>query len=126
MTEFNLNIDPDQDLIDENVLYALADAIGVPAINDFIDRFFEDCKTRTSRIIEAYEKNCFSEVELEAHTLGTSAATYGALKLETLCRAIEYSKPSKNQSFDEKIKQLHVLSVQSLEILREGMKEDNL
>ena len=126
MTEFKFNASLEQNFIDENVLHALSDAIGAAEVKDFICRFINDCEARTGRIIEAYGKNCFSEVELEAHTLGTSAATYGALKLETVCRAIEYSKPFKNQSFDEKIEQLHLLSVQSLDVLREGMGDDDL
>ncbi|PCJ02220.1 MAG: hypothetical protein COB14_02525 [Alphaproteobacteria bacterium] len=122
MSEFKFNTDLDQDLIDESILHALVDAIGATAVNDFLHRFIDDCDARTHRIIEAYGKNRFSEVELEAHTLGTSAATYGAVKLEVVCRAIEYAKPFKNEFFDEKIEQLQILSMRSLEILREGIK----
>ena len=107
------------DIIDENVLNAFRDAIGDDAMDSFLERFFEDCAARTERITAAYSKSCFSEVELEAHTLGTSAATYGALKLEKICREIEFAKPVRNREFNERIELLNLLSRQSLQALRD-------
>ncbi len=119
MSEFQNNTDMDKNIIDERVFNALREAIGEEAMQDFLDRFFEDCKARTDRITEAYGHAQFSEVELEAHTLGTSAATYGALDLEKICREIEFAKPGKNQTFQGYIDRLNVLSEQSLQALRD-------
>lgn len=118
MSKFQYNTAIDQDIIDEAILNALREAIGEEAMNDFIHRFFDDCKARTERIIIAYGNACFSEVELEAHTLGSSAATYGALKLEGICREIEFAEPGKSQTFQEHIDHLNILSEQSLQALR--------
>ena len=117
MAEFQHVPPMDDNIIDETVLHALRDAIGDDAMTDFLERFFEDCETRTQRIIQAYNTSNFSEVELEAHTLGTSAATYGALKLEKICREVEFAKPTKSQEFQERIDHLHRLSEQSLQVL---------
>lgn len=106
-------------VIDEATLNALCEAIGEEAMKDFMGRFFEDCKARTKRITDAYGKSRFSEVELEAHTLGTSAATYGALNLEKICREIEFAKPGKHQKFQDRIDRLNLLSEQSLQALRD-------
>ena len=109
----------EENVIDERVLNSLRDAIGDDAMNEFLKRFFEDCVSRTERITEAYGHSRFSEVELEAHTLGTSAATYGALKLEGICRDIEFSKPIKSKDFQGRIDRLNLLSEQSLQALRD-------
>ena len=119
MSEFQYNTAMDDNIIDEAVLSTLRDAIGEEAMKDFLNRFFEDCKARTERITKAYGNSRFSEVELEAHTLGTSAATYGALKLEEICREIEFTKSGKNQAFQERIDRLNLLSGQSLQVLRD-------
>lgn len=119
MPEFDYDTSMDDDIIDETALNGLRDAIGEKAMEDFLDRFFEDCKARTDRIANAYDKSRFSEVELEAHTLGSSAATYGALKLEKLCREIEFAKPGKSKAFQDRIDQLNILSEKSLKALRD-------
>ena len=119
MFETQCNINIDQAIINEDTLSALCEAIGEEAMNEFLYRFFEDCKARTERIIDAYGNNQFSEVELEAHTLGSSAATYGALKLEGICREIESAQPIKDQTFRDRIDRLMLLSEQSLRGLRE-------
>ena len=109
----------DDNIIDEATLNALCEAIGEEAMKDFMRRFLEDCEARTARITKAYGKSRFSEVELEAHTLGTSAATYGALNLEKICREIEFANPGKNQAFRDRIDRLNLLSEQSLRALRD-------
>lgn len=119
MNEFLYNTAMDENIIDLDILSTLRNSIGDEAMEEFLGRFFQDCKARTERIIEAYGKAQFSEVELEAHTLGTSAATYGALELEELCREIEFAKPGKNQAFQERIDRLNILSEQSLQALRD-------
>ena len=112
----------DQSLINKDVLEALSDAIGAESMNKFLILFLKDCKIRTNKIIDAYEKSQFSEVELEAHTLGTSAATYGALLLEKICREIELAKPEKSEIFQNRIDRLNVLSKQSLDAIEDHFK----
>ncbi|PCJ96206.1 MAG: hypothetical protein COA45_11290 [Zetaproteobacteria bacterium] len=109
----------DDNIIDQTILNALRSAIGEDAMQNFLGRFLEDCRVRTKRITEFYGKGRFSEVELEAHTLGSSAATYGAINLEAICREIEFSKPRRNQNFQERIDRLNVLSEQALQALHE-------
>ena len=78
MDTFLYNSCMNEKVIDETILAQLRDAIGDDAMSEFLQRFLDDCEERTLRITEAYGLSRFSEVELEAHTLGTSAATYGA------------------------------------------------
>ena len=108
-----------EEIINESILISLREAIGQDSMEDFIRRFFDDCTERTAKITEAYERSKFSEVELEAHTLGSSAATYGAFKLEELCREIEHAKPIKDQVFQDRIDALNRLSEQSVKALQD-------
>lgn len=108
----------DKALINPSVLQALREAIGDEAFQEFIKRFMDDCSDRTQRIIESYDRGRFSEVELEAHTLGSSSATYGAFQLEDLCRDIEYAKPNKDDMFRDRIDRLCVLSEESIKALQ--------
>lgn len=119
MHSFEYNAFMDETIINENALHNLREAIGEEALQNFLQRFLTDCAERTERINHAYQHARFTEVELEAHTLGSSAATYGALKLEEVCREIEFAKPSKNAAFEDRIKRLNMLSEQSMQALRE-------
>ncbi len=119
MPELNYTSTMDEDLIDQTVLFSLRDSIGEEAMQSFLERFFSDCVERTERITSAYGNARFSEVELEAHTLGTSAATYGALKLEKICREIEFARPNKSPAFQERIDLLNTLSAESLKVLKD-------
>ena len=106
-------------MINANVLSNLNEALGTDAMHDFLGRFFDDCHMRTRRIIDAYANGNFAEVELEAHTLGTSAATYGAAQLEQLCRQIEMADYSQQADIlDQHIKSLEILSEESVQALK--------
>ena len=114
-------LDMIDNVLDRATVQRLRDTIGEDAFLRFLNRFFEDCAARTARINDAYHRNQFSEVELEAHTLGTAAATYGAAELEAICREIEFAKPSKDNVFQERIDRLNLLSEESIQALRDYM-----
>ncbi len=118
MSEIHSNPITEENIIDEDVLHSLSEAIGKGAMVDFLNRFLDDCVVRTKKITQAYENGDFKDVEIEAHTLGTSAATYGALHLEKACREIEYSQPIKGDSFQKLIEDLNSFSEKSLKSLR--------
>ena len=84
-------MDSDLDLF---VLEDLVSAIGVAASADFVARFINDCDQRVARILAAFAADDFESLVLDAHTLGSSAATYGLRSVEVLCRKIENSEPT--------------------------------
>lgn len=86
-----MNMDSDLDLF---VLEDLVSAIGFAATTDFVTRFINDCDQRVARILSAFAADDFESLVLDAHTLGSSAATYGLRSVEVLCRKIENSEPT--------------------------------
>ena len=86
-----MTMDSDLDLF---VLEDLVVAIGFAASADFVTRFIADCDQRVARILAAFAADDFESLALDAHTLGSSAATYGLRSVEVLCRKIENSEPT--------------------------------
>lgn len=113
----------DDYIVTRSTLDSLLDAIGKDSFHNFLHRFFDDCDIRCQRVSQAYKNNHFSEIELEVHTLGSAAATYGAHKLEELCREIEAAKPSKSKTFEDRIERLNALSAQSVEEIKDYLKD---
>jgi len=119
MLDLDYNVAMDSHVINETIVNDLHQVIGDDAMQDFLHRFYEDCQSRTARITEAYKAAKFTEVELEAHTLGSSAATYGAQQLEEICREIEFAKPRKDHVFKGRIDRLNTLAEQSIRALQD-------
>ena len=100
----------DDILLDEAIFFGLKDIVGEDMFQDFVQRFLVDCKDRVGRIESHHANGDFKGIELEAHTLGTTAATYGAYSLEKLCRLIEYLPEDKRTDLPVLIEKLQLLS----------------
>lgn len=114
------------EILDKQSLEILKNAIGEEALSDFCERFIVDCQARADRIISAYNKSQFTELELEAHTLASSSATYGAKALEELCREIEFARPIRDAGFQERIDRLKILTEESVFALNNYMHDNGL
>lgn len=126
MFELQYNDYMNEGLVNKKVLEDLRETLGDEAMGDFIRRFLADCEERTNRITEGYGKAYFSEVVLEAHTLGSSAATYGGQKLEEVCREIEFAKPAKSSVFQERVDRLNRLSDETIQEIKGYIREVDL
>lgn len=104
-------------VLEERALEDLMNSIGVESFVEFCERFMVDCSARTDRINEAFGKSHFTDLELEAHTLASSAATYGAKSLEELCREIEFARPIKDAAFQDRIDRLNYMSEECIRAL---------
>lgn len=69
-----------------NELAAETDAALIPT---FLESFFSDVTERMERIADAEMMKDAGSLELECHTIGSSSATFGAMQLHTIARAIE-------------------------------------
>ena len=72
--------------------------------------FLDDVERRKNTVTNAIKELDYDTVELEVHTLASSAATYGATCLEKLCRQIEYHKDVGSPEYLLCIKKLDQLS----------------
>ncbi len=76
-------------VLDESLLVELAEATSPEVVPGLIKSFLGHLDERLERIATAVVKTDMDALELETHTLGSSAATFGAMQLHHLCRAIE-------------------------------------
>jgi|GEM_PF-3100948 len=73
-----------------DVLAAELQADAAPGLLDnLVETFARDARTRSARMAEAAAAADLAILEHEAHTLGSSAATFGAMALHRLARDIE-------------------------------------
>lgn len=76
-------------LFDGTALEQLAEDISPDAIPELIQTFLSDAKVRIDGILKAVKQDDLVVLEREAHTLGSIAATFGAMRLHILARRIE-------------------------------------
>lgn len=75
--------------LDVDVLDTLGQETSFELLPTLIDTFLTDAKQRVSDILSAIESKDWATAELNAHALGSSAATFGAISLHQVCRKIE-------------------------------------
>jgi len=76
-------------IFEEAALRRLADETDPIVVPELIESYLTDSKERLDRIVDALASSDLDTLEHETHTLGSSSATFGALRLHYLCRAIE-------------------------------------
>ncbi|MBL4613502.1 MAG: Hpt domain-containing protein, partial [Magnetovibrio sp.] len=76
-------------IFDASILAELATETDEALIPKFLDSFFSDVAERMERIADAEMLGDADTLELECHTIGSSSATFGAMQLHTIARAIE-------------------------------------
>jgi HPt (histidine-containing phosphotransfer) domain-containing protein len=77
------------DYISEKVLYQLIEDTSLAAVNRMMAVFVSETNKRIQSMLELIAKEDWIELGKEAHSLKSSAASYGALSLSTLAEKIE-------------------------------------
>ncbi|MCH8858476.1 MAG: response regulator, partial [Proteobacteria bacterium] len=80
---------PADDIFDPTLLDRLAEDTDPEIVPDLIRSYLENSAQCISRIAEAVAAKDFAALELETHTLGSSSATFGVMRLYKLLRQIE-------------------------------------
>jgi len=82
-------VEVNSDLIDESILQQLVHDTDAEIVPELIKFYIEDAKKRIDLIKDAVANNSFKTLEFECHTLSSSAAAHGNLKLHQLAKATE-------------------------------------
>jgi len=107
------------DLLDESYLIKLGEDTDPDMVPELIDIFLVDAKERITRMEQAIEDKDMDVLELESHTLGSSAASYGLMPFHRLARRVEAACLEKNESKTlELSSELVVLAGQSFIVLK--------
>lgn len=80
---------PRERILDEAVLGQLAQDTGPAQMPELIASFSEDAEARLQRIAEACGDEDLEALEMQAHALGSSAGTFGAMQLHQAARRLE-------------------------------------
>lgn len=84
-----LDILEDVVLLDEAVMAQLEADVGRDAVINLVDQFLDDVRARLGRV-SADTDMARADVEREIHSVGSSAATFGARRLERRARELEH------------------------------------
>ena len=107
--EVGLTSKNDNDYISEEVLFQLIEDTSLSAVNRMMAVFISETNKRIDSMVELIASEDWQELGKEAHSLKSSAASYGALALSSLAAKIEYDMSELN---DEQIQaQLEYYSV---------------
>ncbi len=77
------------DLLDDQPIVDLVNIMGGNAFVSLSQKFIVDCEERVSAIQKFSALSDFENTRIQAHTLGTSASSFGGRRLEVICRKIE-------------------------------------
>lgn len=88
----------DETLMDEACLIQLAHDTDPSMLDELIAIYLKDAQERIGRVEKAIEDEDFSILELESHTLGSSAASYGLMPLHRISRETERACVEKNEA----------------------------
>lgn len=89
----------DYPLIEETVMAQLETDVGADAVASLIEKFLEDARNRLGRV-SADTEMARNDIEREIHSVGSSAATFGAVRLERRSRELEHDCRA-GRSFEE-------------------------
>lgn len=76
-------------LLDRAVMAQLEADVGRDSVINLVDQFLDDARARLGRVLAGTDM-ARSDVEREIHSVGSSAATFGALRLERRARDLEH------------------------------------
>ncbi len=84
------NIEDNGDvLVDELAIKTLGEDTDPSMIPTLVNSFLDDARSRVERINKAIETKDMDTLNFEAHTLGSSSATFGAMQLHKLARDVD-------------------------------------
>ena len=76
-------------MVDRDVLIQLGQDTDPSLLPMLVDDFIKNTQQRCEAISTALEKNQSLDLEQQAHALGSSAATFGAMRLKQTLRTLE-------------------------------------
>lgn len=96
------------ELISQETVRQLAKDTSWEALPSIIGIYFNETQKRVSDIQHAFDTQNWKVITLEAHTLKSSSATFGALKLSILAREFEEAiKNNSQHKIDQDVKELN-------------------
>jgi len=109
--EVGLTVINDNDYISEKVLYQLIEDTSLTAVNRMMAVFVSETNKRIQSMVTLIENENWQELGKEAHSLKSSAASYGALALSSLAEKIERDMSELDvDQIQAKLEQYSVLS----------------
>jgi signal transduction histidine kinase/CheY-like chemotaxis protein/HPt (histidine-containing phosphotransfer) domain-containing protein len=90
-------------VLDENILKELGREAGEDMIMELVQCFIDDTSSRTIDIENVIAENNLAALEAQAHSLGSSAGTFGCMQLHHICRDIERLLREGNSSAAQKM-----------------------
>lgn len=75
--------------IDESALQELSKETGIEILPELVQCFIDDTGSRKIEILQSIKDQDAQLLESQTHSLGSSAATFGAMSLHHLCRKVE-------------------------------------
>jgi PAS domain S-box-containing protein len=119
----------EEDYISQKILFQLIEDTSLSAVQRMLAVFESETLNRVDSMIELIEKEDWSHLGKEAHTLKSSAASYGAVKLSVLAEEIERDVAN-SDAIDLKARaasylMLSALCVKSLAQLKELLEAQN-
>lgn len=106
-------------ILDPDVLECLERATGPDMFPDLIASFLDDSRNRMARIRSAVESRDITTLEMESHSLGSSAGTFGAMRLFRLMRQTEIACETGDiESVEELLKTAGSLYERTVDMLR--------
>ncbi len=108
------------ELVDELVLQQLVKDTAPDVVPTLLTLYIDDAQKRLELISNAIEKFDIKTLEFETHSLGSSAAAHGNLKLHNQARHVEHlcQEENQNQALTE-ASRLTAIAVESLRLLAE-------
>ena len=98
-TEVPMDEVEDVELIDVSVMSQLEADVGAEAVSSLVGKFLDDARSRLGRV-SAEAEMLRHDIEREIHSVGSSAATFGAQRLERRARELEHDCRA-GRSFEE-------------------------
>ncbi len=106
------------DYVSETVLQQLVQDTHVDVVAELLTLYIADAQERLKLIINAESKSDIKVLEFESHTLGSSAAAHGNIKLHKSARTIEQlCQSQKNKQAFARVTDLAMIAEKSFKVL---------
>lgn len=110
--------------LDESVLQQLVTDTSVDIIEELISFYIQDTKDRMKLVNAAIATLDFKAIEFQVHTIGSSAASHGNIKLFQLSKDVELlCKTNQHQQVIEQAKKINDIAEKSFDLLDERVQQ---
>ncbi|NKF51704.1 PAS domain S-box protein [Shewanella sp. WXL01] len=114
--------EPNHELIDEAIIYDLEQAIGVSSLAKMLGVFMDETQMRANTLSEfasvSLNDEDFEQIETQAHTIKSSAGSFGAKALSASAKVLEQQARDKQVSKDaiDECVHLATMSIKALKL----------